>query len=161
MDNTVVLLYNHHHHHHHHHHHLLTLFSHHWFYAEMSTGQIIMHEKLTLYEAMSCIELMDLKMDSGVNASKASILEEALAQGKLPKSSSLPLPVILHIMNKLFTAEVRSPPPLTSFAVCSLHCLDYVAWWIYNCALHFYVLVPTSVQHHRLPIAPSLRRRLA
>ena len=76
----------------------------------MSPGQLIHNDKFTLYEAMSCIEMMDAKMDGGRNADKSFTLEEALDQGKLPPTSSLPLPVLLFVIDKLLIAEVWFSP---------------------------------------------------
>jgi hypothetical protein len=51
---------------------------------------------------------MDAKMDSGVGAEKALKVDEAMHLSVLPKTSELPGPAVLFIMDKLLTAEVRS-----------------------------------------------------
>lgn len=72
---------------------------------EMVTGQLVKLDEFSLYEAMSALELMDPKMDAGMNTADVVTLDEALQKGLLKKSSSLHIKHVLGIMDKLMTCE--------------------------------------------------------
>jgi hypothetical protein len=74
--------------------------------TELEVGQIVGTEKLSMETAMSAIEIMDVKMDTGVGASDAHTLEEALQLKEISSSSSLSEKQILGAVDKLFIFEM-------------------------------------------------------
>lgn len=85
----------------------------------MEVGQLIQRENFGLFEAMSAIEvirrrkfifsqIMDPKMDSGMNSEAVHTLEERLAMGTIPIDSSLSVQHLLGVMDKLLVCEVNN-----------------------------------------------------
>lgn len=85
----------------------------------MEVGQLIQRENFGLFEAMSAIEvkkrwgifilaqIMDPKMDSGMNSEAVHTLEERIAMGTIPVDSSLSVHHLLGVMDKLLVCEVN------------------------------------------------------
>lgn len=71
----------------------------------MRTGQMIHGERFCLREAMSALELMDPKMDAGMNTSTIYTLDVAMAEGKLP--CELSIPQILAVIDELVACEAN------------------------------------------------------
>eukprot|EP01121_Diplochlamys_sp_Union-15-3_P012470 TRINITY_DN3737_c0_g1_i2.p1 TRINITY_DN3737_c0_g1~~TRINITY_DN3737_c0_g1_i2.p1 ORF type:complete len:737 (-),score=145.60 TRINITY_DN3737_c0_g1_i2:74-2245(-) len=74
--------------------------------AEMDSQKLIHTEEFTLLEAMSALEIMDPKMDSGMYASKIKTYEEVVQLKLLPKASQLSVPQVIGIIDKLLCLEV-------------------------------------------------------
>lgn len=73
---------------------------------DLSIGEIIMDSSFTLHETLSSVEVMDPKMDSGINHANVKGLEESERLGILPIASELSLENVLFIMDKLLAAEI-------------------------------------------------------
>jgi len=76
--------------------------------TEMNLGQLIHPEGFSLAEAMSCLEVMDPKMDSGMalQLKPTYTAEEAYKSQIIPTDSSLTISQIILLMDELFRAEV-------------------------------------------------------
>uniref|UniRef100_A0A6B2KZ51 Uncharacterized protein n=1 Tax=Arcella intermedia TaxID=1963864 RepID=A0A6B2KZ51_9EUKA len=73
---------------------------------DFTTGQVVRHSSLSLYDAMSAFELMDPKMDAGVRVNDVLILEEGLESESLKKPSELSAAEMLGLMDKLLELEL-------------------------------------------------------
>eukprot|EP01089_Gocevia_fonbrunei_P023079 TRINITY_DN9579_c0_g1_i1.p1 TRINITY_DN9579_c0_g1~~TRINITY_DN9579_c0_g1_i1.p1 ORF type:complete len:765 (-),score=187.63 TRINITY_DN9579_c0_g1_i1:82-2376(-) len=73
-------------------------------FADMELGQMIQLPGFGLYEAMSAIEIMDPKMDSGIGAETVRTLPELKELGEIEED--LTIPQVLSIMDKLLCLEV-------------------------------------------------------
>lgn len=65
-----------------------------------------MDPTFSLHETVSSVELMDPKMDSGMNFANVKGLADSERLGILPKATDLSLEHIIHIMDKLVAAEI-------------------------------------------------------
>jgi len=73
--------------------------------GEMEVGQLVCRENFGLYEAMSALEIMDPKMDSGMNSEKVHSLQERLDLGTIPQDTALSIPNLIGIMDSLLSCE--------------------------------------------------------
>eukprot|EP01122_Echinamoeba_exundans_P017988 TRINITY_DN9917_c0_g1_i1.p1 TRINITY_DN9917_c0_g1~~TRINITY_DN9917_c0_g1_i1.p1 ORF type:complete len:679 (-),score=120.65 TRINITY_DN9917_c0_g1_i1:1126-3162(-) len=94
--------------------------------AGMKVGQLLLHEQSSLQEAMSAVEMLDPKMDTGVGLNDVLSAQEAKKAKKLPVASSLNSNNISAIMDKLLTAE------LLFYDGCSLHQTVLSCYYIHD-----------------------------
>lgn len=92
---------------------------------ELSVGEVLLSKGFTLYEAMSALELMDPKMDAGMNASNVHNFDEAFQLGEINTSKHLSIQQIIGTMDRLLTFECMwlhgDPISQTLFTCLYLH----------------------------------------
>lgn len=72
---------------------------------ELDEGEMVHGENFSLAEAMAALEIMDPKMDTGMNAGDILTLDERIEQSKIPQDSTLSVQQILGIMDQLMVLE--------------------------------------------------------
>eukprot|EP01127_Copromyxa_protea_P001258 TRINITY_DN11298_c0_g1_i1.p1 TRINITY_DN11298_c0_g1~~TRINITY_DN11298_c0_g1_i1.p1 ORF type:complete len:683 (-),score=165.81 TRINITY_DN11298_c0_g1_i1:78-2126(-) len=72
---------------------------------ELAVGQLITHDNFSLEDAMSALELMDPKMDPGMNAAQVRTYEERLHLKSVPSSSSLSVKEVIGVIDRLMTFQ--------------------------------------------------------
>jgi predicted house-cleaning noncanonical NTP pyrophosphatase (MazG superfamily) len=70
---------------------------------ELGTDHLVARDPFTVHEAMSSLEIMDPKMDSGMNAENIKTIEEAIELNSLPKE--LTPQQVIGVMDRLFVLE--------------------------------------------------------
>eukprot|EP01094_Clydonella_sp_ATCC50884_P015300 TRINITY_DN25888_c0_g1_i1.p1 TRINITY_DN25888_c0_g1~~TRINITY_DN25888_c0_g1_i1.p1 ORF type:complete len:323 (+),score=109.91 TRINITY_DN25888_c0_g1_i1:215-1183(+) len=92
---------------------------------DLNVGQLIHNERFALQEAMSSLEIMDPKMDTGMSTSEGCLLVEALERGLLPADTNLSVLEKIAIMDHLIVMLVGyiggNPAVQTIFACLYLH----------------------------------------
>jgi len=71
---------------------------------DMELGQLLQASGFGLFDAMSAIEIMDAKMDSGINAEGVYTFDEAVKANLLP--TELTIPQVIAIMDKMLCCEL-------------------------------------------------------
>ncbi len=73
----------------------------------LDLGEMLHHKtKFSLLEVMSCIEMMDPKMDSSFNTPRVRSVQERYADGTLPPFEDLSLRQIIYTMDRILAGEV-------------------------------------------------------
>eukprot|EP01097_Dermamoeba_algensis_P004946 TRINITY_DN3158_c0_g1_i1.p1 TRINITY_DN3158_c0_g1~~TRINITY_DN3158_c0_g1_i1.p1 ORF type:complete len:781 (-),score=175.37 TRINITY_DN3158_c0_g1_i1:896-3160(-) len=73
--------------------------------SELKDGEIVLMENFTLFEAMSAVELMDPKMDSGMLNGEVLTTEEALSLKKIDPDHLLTPAQLISLMDALLEQE--------------------------------------------------------
>lgn len=94
----------------------------------LAPGELLAAEGFSLHDAMTAIEIGDLKMDFGHRTEEVASAEELIAAGQAP--TELPVPQLLALLDRLLAMEATwhtgSMLPLTVFT--SLYMLDTDRW---------------------------------